>query len=170
MHAYINLMNRRQFTLGLGAIVATPAVPVASLLKPTAVTAAASKHFFLAKLLARAHNNCSNAMLMRHLKVDAGMAAEVEQLLLNKNVITLPNIEGFSRAVNPMNINCVPMEGLKAPNIVNTVSDAAEKVKKVFTEDEAEEEVSSESEAEVADTEIEEIDVKQTSPEETLET
>jgi hypothetical protein len=161
-------MNRRQFTLGLGAVAASPAVPVASVLKPAVVSAAASKHFFLAKLLARAHNNCSNAMLMRHLKVDTHMAAEVEQLLLDKNVITLPNIKGFSKAINPMNVNCVPMEGLKAPNIVNAASDAAEKVKKVFSEEEVEDEVSAEDE--VAETEIEELEADELESAEPLET
>lgn len=127
-------MNRREFTFGLGAVAAAPVVPVAALGNPIVISNAAMGHFKLAKLIARAHDKCSNAMLMRHLKVDAQMAAEVEQLLLSKNVITEPNLQGFSRAINPMNLNCVPKEALHSPKITSTISETGKKLKKLVNE------------------------------------
>ena len=107
-------MKRRTFTFGLGALAAAPAVPFAA----TATTGqTAAQHFHVARILARAHNHCSAAMLERHLKVTPDMARQVRTLLLDRGVITAP-VNGVSMAVNPTNTNCVPAQALKPTNLV----------------------------------------------------
>jgi hypothetical protein len=97
-------MNRRSFTFGLGALLGAPKVPLGSVVSGAskAVPAAAFDHFSTAKIVARAHNNCSPEFLMRHLRVDKTMAKHVERILIDRNVITLPNLKGISKAVNPI--------------------------------------------------------------------
>ena len=107
-------MKRRTFTFGLGALAAAPTMPFAA----TAVTGqTAAQHFHVARILARAHNHCTAAMLERHLKVTPDMARQVRTLLLDRGVITAP-VNGVSMAVNPTNTNCVPAQALKPSNLV----------------------------------------------------
>ena len=121
-------MKRRAFTFGLAALAATPAVPFSAAVTPGT---SADQHFSLAKLLARAHNHCSPAMLQRHLKVSPEMAREVVSLLLQRGVIT-PPVAGVSMATNPMNTNCVPKEALKPSNLNTAVNEVRERVQKIL--------------------------------------
>lgn len=96
-------MNRRSFTFGLGALAAAPAVPIPSLAKAMpAITPAALEYFDWAKMIVRAHNKCSPAMLQRLLKLEPTMALEVQSALLKEGVITMPGLNGMSEAVDPM--------------------------------------------------------------------
>ena len=125
-------MNRRQFTLGLGAIAAAPTAPMAAVLPQTGTSTAALGHFKLAKLIARSHNRCSSDMLMRHLRVGPEMAAEVQSLLLERGVITQPSIAGISSAVNPMNLNCVPQQVAYKPDVAAKAAEVRKKVQKML--------------------------------------
>ena len=121
-------MKRRTFLSTLAAAAATPALPAVTLAAPST---AATQHFALAKLLARAHNHCTRDMLARHLKVSPEMAREVQHLLLQRGVIT-PPVAGVSMATNPMNTNCIPNEALKPTNIAQKAADVRAKVKELM--------------------------------------
>jgi hypothetical protein len=125
-------MNRRQFTLGLGAIAAAPSAPLAAVLPQSGASSAVLGHFKLAKLIARSHNRCSNEMLMRHLKVGPKMAAEVQSLLLERGVISTPSLAGVSSAVNPMNLNCVPQQVAYKPDLATQAADVRKRVQKIM--------------------------------------
>ena len=118
-------MKRRTFTFGLGAALAAPAMPAAALSR--AIPAAATQHFAVAKLIARAHNRCSVDMLMRNLRVDATTARDIHALLLQKGVIT-PPVSGVSMATNPLNTNCIPNEAIKPTNIRQSAAEVRARV------------------------------------------
>lgn len=103
-------MNRRFFTFGLGALLGAPKVSISVPAKPTV----AGAHLKLATMLSRAHDNCSPEFLMRHLKIDRAMAARVQQVLIQTNVIFPPSVTGVSFAVDPMPLsrlsNSVPVQ------------------------------------------------------------
>ncbi len=94
-------ISRRFFTVGLGGLAAAPAIPLGAAAQ-VAPTAAMTNHLQVAKIIARAHNRCSKDFLMRHLRVDASVAGQVERLLLERGIITLPGANGVARAVNPI--------------------------------------------------------------------
>tara|TARA_R110002096_G_scaffold139147_6_gene293342 strand:- start:20227 stop:20748 length:522 start_codon:yes stop_codon:yes gene_type:complete len=96
---YVGCMNRRFFTFGLGALMGAPKVGLAGI---TPMSSATASHMKLATMISRAHDYCSPEFLMRHLKVDKGIAAQVQQALIQNNVITRPSATGFSYAVDPM--------------------------------------------------------------------
>jgi hypothetical protein len=104
-------MNRRFFTLGLGALLGAPKVPLAAM---PSLPAVATGHMKLATMLSRAHDYCSPEFLMRHLKVEKSIATQVQQALIQNNVITTPSASGFSYAVDPMRLsrlsNSVPAQ------------------------------------------------------------
>ncbi|MGB0800045.1 MAG: hypothetical protein ACPGRD_12080, partial [Planktomarina sp.] len=127
--AYIERMKRRMFTFGLAALAAAPALPLAA---PSLPSGAAASRFATAKLIARAHNHCSPAMLQRLLRVDASLAAELNSMLLNRGVITAAAANGTSMAVNPMNTNCVPTEALKPTNLTQSVSKVREQLQNIW--------------------------------------
>lgn len=113
-------MNRRQFSLGLGALFGAPKIPVAM---PALFPAAALEHFNTAKLISRAHNKCSPEFLMRHLRVDAELAKSVETMLIKRNVITMPGLDGVSRAINPMDIPTLKADVPKPMNAPSSEQD-----------------------------------------------
>jgi hypothetical protein len=117
----MSFMNRRFFTFGLGALLGVPKVPLASI-SPMPVVA--SGQLKLATMLSRAHDYCSPEFLMRHLKVDKLMAAQVHRALIQNNVITAPGATGFSYAVDPMPLsrlsNTMPVQ---ANEMVQKVKD-----------------------------------------------
>ncbi|MDG1078322.1 MAG: hypothetical protein P8P65_16995 [Planktotalea sp.] len=70
-------MNRRTFTASITALFAASAMPAAGSLAPVSAAPTAASHNATAKLLARAHNRCSPAMLQRLLCVDSAIATEL---------------------------------------------------------------------------------------------
>jgi len=98
-------MNRRHFTLGLGALFGAPRVPLGAIATPSVGVA---QHMQVASMISRAHNNCSPSFLMRHLKVDANIAGQLQRELITRNIITAPAANGVSKAVNPIQINKLP--------------------------------------------------------------
>ena len=100
-------MKRRSFLAGLTALLAGP--------KPALSIGGGAQTTMLyerASFLARAHNRCSIPMLMRHLKLDATAAAEMERVLIQRGVITVP-IGGVSLAAHPTNTHCLPLDAPK---------------------------------------------------------
>lgn len=123
-------MKRRSFLQSISAVFAAPIAPNVSLAASTGVGFSAPSEFLSsARLIARAHNKCSRSMLMRHLKVDASMAARVEGMLLEKGIITLPDAAGFSRAINPIIANPMP----QAVKVVRQPVDDFPKLKDRFS-------------------------------------
>lgn len=98
-------MNRRHFTLGLGALFGVPKVPLGAVAVPFSGVA---HHMKLASMISRAHNTCSPSFLMRHLKVDATIAGQLQRELIARNIITAPAANGISHAVQPMQISKLP--------------------------------------------------------------
>ncbi|MEM9579683.1 MAG: hypothetical protein AAF891_03280 [Pseudomonadota bacterium] len=123
-------MNRRSFTASLAALFAAPAIPLSASATP-AVSSAATARFATAKLIARAHNACSPAMLQRLLRVDGAVAAELDAMLLRNGVITAAGADGMSLAVNPMNTHCVPREALKSTNVRHALAQTKERWQKL---------------------------------------
>ncbi|MFK7874608.1 MAG: hypothetical protein AB8B71_02345 [Paracoccaceae bacterium] len=121
-------MKRRTFTLGLGAAVAAPTVPLAHILPTRAGSGAQMK---TAALLARAHNHCTLDMLMRHLKVPLQTAREIQTRLVQQGIITAP-IGGASMAVHPLNTYCVPKAAYKTSNYVHEAADLDRKLRAVL--------------------------------------
>jgi len=95
-------MNRRSFTASLAALFAAPAVPAAASLAPAAASQSAAAHFATAKLLARAHNRCSPAMLQRLLRIEPALAAELNTMLVNRGVISAAGAHGTAMALDPL--------------------------------------------------------------------
>lgn len=103
-------MNRRGFTFGLGALFGAPKVGLGTIAAGLGSVSPAVLHeyFRTAKIIARAHNTCSQQFLMRHLRVDSTIAKQVEGMLIDGKVITLPGLNGISRAVNPVYSSPLP--------------------------------------------------------------
>jgi hypothetical protein len=121
-------MKRRSFTFGLAAATAAPAVPLSVSIAPA--TTGAAQHFTLAKLLARTHNHCTPDMLARHLKVSKDMAQSVQNLLVNRGVIT-PPVAGASMAVNPLNTHCITNEAMKTTNYLQKAAQLRARLEEV---------------------------------------
>lgn len=121
-------MKRRTFLTALATLTATPALPAG------AFSPAAAKHLPLATLLARSHNHCTTDMLARHLKVAPDMAAQVHDLLLNKNIITRP-VNGISMATAPTNTHCVPKQALKPSNLIRRATDLRSRLRELLQDD-----------------------------------
>ncbi|WP_189638977.1 hypothetical protein [Paramylibacter ulvae] len=118
-------MNRREFTISLGALFGAPAMPLGAGILP-------SPHLAKAAMLTRAHSQCSVPFLMRHLKVDADTATNVLQELIGKNVINAPMASGIAQAVNPIHINKLPQAiDVISPDISGQFDQAMKQVKKL---------------------------------------
>ena len=123
-------MKRRTFTTGLAALTAAPALPLAS----TTVSQATSAQMATAKMLARAHNRCSPAMLARLMRIDAGLATELHLTLFRQGVITAAGADGTSMAIIPINTNCVPKQALKPTNLIQKARELNTKLGEVLQE------------------------------------
>lgn len=125
-------MNRRSFTASLAALFAAPALPaVASLAPATAVTQTTATQYATAKLLVRAHNSCSPAMLQRLMRVESAIARELNALLFDRGVISAAGAQGSSIALNPLNTNCIPNEAMRASNFAQKMQNAKARLEKV---------------------------------------
>lgn len=122
-------MNRRTFTASLAALFAAPAVPLT--VSPAVASSGAASHFATAKLLARAHNRCSPAMLQRLLRVDEAVALELNAMLFNKGVISSAGVHGTAMAINPLNTHCITNEAMRASNIAQKLADAKAQMRKL---------------------------------------
>jgi hypothetical protein len=123
-------MNRRTFTASIAALFAAPAMPMASVAMPTAVSATITQHFARAKLLARCHDRASPEMFMRLMKLDGETANGLFNLLKDKNVIG-HGVDGIARAINPLNTHCVPNEAVKARDLAKMTTDIAKRVREM---------------------------------------
>ena len=121
-------MNRRSFTASLAALFAVPALPAGASLVPAAAPQTAVSHYTTAKLLARAHNRCSPAMLQRLLRVDSAIATELNAMLLKRGVISAAGAQGVSMATAPLNTHCITNEAMRASNVAQKLKDAKEKL------------------------------------------
>ena len=124
-------MNRRSFTASLAALFAVPTLPAAASVTPVGVSAAATTHYTTAKLLARAHNRCSPAMLQRLLRVESAVATELNAMLLKRGVISAASAQGTSMAVHPLNTHCITNEAMQTSNIMQKMQDAKTKLDRV---------------------------------------
>ena len=114
-------MERRSFLAGLSALFLAP--------RPTFVMAGgpSAELYAKAKFLARAHNKSSVPMLMRHLKVDAEIAAQINSMLFQRGVITAP-IGGTSLALHPTNTHALPLDAPKQMDRLAQLRDFAERL------------------------------------------
>lgn len=115
-------MKRRTFLSTLTALIAAPALPVAA--APTQLT----QHFARAKLLARCHDRASPEMFARLMKLDADTAEGVYRMLKERSVIEA-GADGITRALNPLNSNCIPNEARKARDFAQISSDVLKRLK-----------------------------------------
>jgi hypothetical protein len=115
-------MKRRTFLSTLTALIAAPALPV------SAASPQITQHFARAKLLARCHDRASPEMLARLMKLDADTAQGVYTMLKERSVIEA-GTDGISRALNPLNTNCVPNEARKARDLAQVSSDVLKRLK-----------------------------------------
>ena len=97
-------MNRRMFTLSLASLGLAPALPAVSLNAAPAAAVNLAKLEPWAKMIARTHHYCSQAMLERHLKIDAESALRLQTRLIEKNIIAAPGANGVGRAVDPIRV------------------------------------------------------------------
>lgn len=98
-------MNRRDFTRGLLALGAAPALPMqAALAAPgvAAPAATASHMYFMGWYTARMNNTCSPEMLVSKLNVDPRVAQEIFGKLIRNNTVSAPNALGISTTVDPL--------------------------------------------------------------------
>lgn len=99
-------MKRRSFLSGLVSSGLIPNLRLSGLAKAAAAPSVAIfEHLKTAEIIVRAHNTCSIPMLQRLLKLDAGMAQDVQGILIERGVITAPGTAGLSTAVNPSNLD-----------------------------------------------------------------
>jgi len=124
-------MNRRTFTASLAALFAAPAIPAVASFAPATASQTAATHYATAKLLARAHNRCSPAMLQRLLRVDSTIATELNGMLLQRGVISSAGAQGASMAVQPLNTHCITNDAMRSTNLVQKVKDAKAKLDRV---------------------------------------
>ena len=143
-------MKRRSFTFGLSALLTAPALPMAAATANT--SGIALETFKHAKLLARSHNKSSVPMLMRHLKVDANVAKQINALLYERGIITAP-IGGTSLALKPTNLHALPLD---APTQSERITGLRKLAKKLLKprEETSGEEVDSENSAEQETSEV----------------
>ena len=102
-------MNRRQFTQRLAALAATPALPAslataATSATPTAAASAGQPHLWAA-FVARVHDKASVQMFKRQLSLTDEVATQVYDTLLKDGIISMPNAQGVSHAMNPFKRN-----------------------------------------------------------------
>jgi hypothetical protein len=101
-------MNRRQFTQSLAALAATPALPAQLASAATTVpaaTASMGQPYLWAAFISRIHDKSSVQMLKRHLSLTDETATQVYKSLINDGVISAPNAQGVSHAMNPFKRN-----------------------------------------------------------------
>ena len=118
-------MKRRFFTFRLAAV---PALPLAAATVPQAKSA----QLATAKMLARAHNRCSPAMLARLMRINGGLAAELNAAVFRKSLITAAGADGASMAVSPINTNCIPKQAFKPINLIQKARDLNAKLDAVL--------------------------------------
>ena len=118
-------MKRRTFISTLAALAASPALPATTLAAPSTHL---TQHFAKAKLLARCHDRASPEMFARLMKLDQDTAKGVYAMLKDKNVIA-SGIDGVTRALNPLNTQCVPNEALKARDFAKISSDVSKRLR-----------------------------------------
>jgi hypothetical protein len=86
-------MNRRQFTTGLGAIAAAPALPVKALASlPAASAAIPNPARFWAIYMSHLHGTCSPQTLAKVTGIDASITKGYLSRLLSEGVLTPPNM------------------------------------------------------------------------------
>ncbi|WP_293443505.1 hypothetical protein [Planktotalea sp.] len=124
-------MNRRTFTASIAALFAAPAMPAAGSLAPVSAAPTAASHYANAKLLARAHNRCSPAMLQRLLRVDSAIATELNGMLLKRGVISTVGAQGVSMATAPLNRYCITNEAMRASNFAQKVKETKAKLDRI---------------------------------------
>lgn len=106
-------MKRRDFAKLLGAGFGAALVP----LQVSPVQAAfSSDTVWRAKLLAQSHNRCSPQMLMRHLKINADAARNLQNLLWRRGIVTASDAAGVARAVAPTNTAFLPQNAPANPS------------------------------------------------------
>lgn len=129
-------MQRRSFLTALASVGLTPNLPFSGMAKAAvAPSVAALDHLKAAQIIVRAHNRCSVPMLQRLLKLDAGMAQDVQGILIERGVITAPGTAGLSTAINPSNLDVFLPGSSARAGIEKHVKAAVEKkVKSYFTE------------------------------------
>ena len=103
-------------------------MPAAGSLAPVSAAPTAASHYATAKLLARAHNRCSPAMLQRLLRVDSAIATELNGMLLKRGVISTVGAQGVSMATAPLNTHCMTNEASRALNFVQKIKEARPKL------------------------------------------
>ena len=106
MRDYIRLMKRRNFLKSMAAAAVAPVIPLPALSMGKAAIASPivpSGTYIWAETIVRAHNNCSLAMLQRHLRIDASAAAALKSQLIRNGVISAnANAYGMHKAVKPL--------------------------------------------------------------------
>ena len=102
-------MNRRQFTQRLAALGAVPVMPAGLATAATsampATAASVGQPYLWAAFVARIHDKASVQMFKRQLSLTDEKAAQVYNTLLNDGVISVPNAQGVSHAMNPFKRN-----------------------------------------------------------------
>ena len=119
-------MKRRTFISTLTALIAAPALPAGAAAPSSAIT----QHFARAKLLARCHDRASPEMFARLMKLDQNTAQGVYAMLKDRAVIER-GADGITRALNPLNTNCVPNEARKAREFAKISSDISRKLREM---------------------------------------
>jgi hypothetical protein len=102
-------MNRRQFTQRLAALASVPAMPAGLVTAATtgvpATAASVGQPYLWAAFVARIHDKASVQMFKRQLSLTDETATQVYNTLLNDGVISAPNAQGVSHAMNPFKRN-----------------------------------------------------------------
>ncbi|NNK16509.1 MAG: hypothetical protein HKP51_06360 [Sulfitobacter sp.] len=106
-------MNRRQFTATLAALPVTNLLPLplTAASAPQSVSVPAGTYAW-ARLIARAQNRCTPAMLARHLRLDPATAGQLFDEMIRDGVLRVPGPAGIAKAVQPMNPTGRPMPSL----------------------------------------------------------
>lgn len=119
-------MKRRTFLSTITALIAAPALPAGAV----GANAGVAQHFVRAKLLARCHDRASPEMFARLMRLDNETAQGVYTMLKERSVITSGS-DGITRALNPLNTNCVPNEARKARDFARMSSELRKKLRKL---------------------------------------
>tara|TARA_R110002096_G_scaffold119038_4_gene257763 strand:+ start:12259 stop:12777 length:519 start_codon:yes stop_codon:yes gene_type:complete len=99
-------MNRRQFTQRLAALAAAPALPAGLASKVMATPIVKNNQAQLwATFVARIHDKASPQMFKRQLSLSDEQARDVFNTLVKDKVLSAPNAQGVSHAMNPFKRN-----------------------------------------------------------------
>lgn len=109
--AYVEYMNRREFTASLGALSGAAALPLSVV--PAAAAASppvSSATYAWAKLIVRAQAKADPAMLVRYLKLTPDVAHSLFSALIRDGVLRVQRTAAVARALDPL------QSGLQRPS------------------------------------------------------